>query len=584
MRLVASATPVLTVLLLVVTVAGGAVPALVPLAVERIVSDLRLGFPVLPAAVLVAAFLFSQLLATASEYVAAIAGRRQTLELRERLAGAIAADAGLRHFEGGDAADLIDEARSAIGASHAFFVMFGRAAVPMVSFVVLAAVLARWAWWVPLTVIASVLPGAVRSWRATTARYEALAGARSELRRSAYVRALALTVPGGMEARLYGLRHWMTGRFRDHWSRGMEDVWRAERRRMTASLQVQLLRVPLGALPVVWAVSRRAAGDMSTAELSGFLVAFLGALAVTPFLETYPALFHQQTALLPAFFEVVEGKVMTSRLASRGRLLPPQLAERGICFENVTFAYPGASAPTLNGLTLELPTGSSLALVGDNGSGKTTILKLLCRFYDVDAGRITWEGVDLRELELDELRRRLAVVFQDFARYPMSLKDNVALGGEPVDEATLARAVDSAGLRKVVHAWPNGVDTMLAPTFGGLAPSEGQWQRIALARALAHAYATEASVIALDEPTAALDPRFEYELFKRFRAIAGDRTTLLISHRLSTVRIADHIAVIDRGRAAEVGSHDELLARGGTYAGLYAAQAGRYRPRGDSGA
>lgn len=580
-RIAAADAPALTALLLVVTVMASAVPAVVPIAVERIVAGLGDGLPVWPLGVLIAAFLSSQLLLTATDHLASIAGRRQGVALRTRLAVAVANDPGLAHFESAASADTIDEARAAIEASRTFFVLFGRAAVPMISFAGFAAVLARSAWWVPLVVGASVVPGAVRSWHATTDRYEALASARTQLRRSAYVRALAQTPSGGMEARLFGLHDWLRHRFDEQWRLGMKDVWRADRRRMIAALQVQLLRVPLGAIPLFWAISRRADGAMGTPAFSGFLVALLGILAVTPFLETYPSLFHQQTSLFPAFFRVVDRASAAEGLPS-GRILPPQLSEHGIRFEDVQFRYPGTSRNVLDGLTLDLPASTSVALVGENGSGKTTILKLLCRFYDPDAGRITWEGVDLRELDLAELRRRMAVVFQDFVRYPMSLEDNVAVG-HPLGDAAFAHAIEGAGLDKFVRRLPHGTRTVLGPSFGGVGASEGQWQRVALARALARAVSTDAPLLVLDEPTAALDPRFEYELFKRFRSLTAGRTTLLISHRLSTVRVADRIAVVDAGRVVEVGAHDELVARSGHYAGLFAAVAQRYRDDGDSG-
>jgi ABC-type multidrug transport system fused ATPase/permease subunit len=236
-------------------------------------------------------------------------------------------------------------------------------------------------------------------------------------------------------------------------------------------------------------------------------------------------------------------------------------------FRDVTFAYPsGGGAPVLERFDLTVPAGSSLAIVGRNGSGKTTLAKLLCRFYDPQSGAIEVDGVDLRRIDLDGWRRRVTAVFQDFTRFELPLRDNVAPGGAP-DEIVSAALVD-AGAASLA-----GLDTVLARAYaGGTDLSGGQWQRVALARALC-AVRSGVGLVLLDEPTAQLDVRGEAEIFDRILAATRECTTILISHRFSTVRHADRICVVERGRVVELGSHDELMALDGRYRAMFELQA-----------
>jgi len=255
---------------------------------------------------------------------------------------------------------------------------------------------------------------------------------------------------------------------------------------------------------------------------------------------------------------------------------------RQIQFRDVTFAYPAApSRPVLRGLDLEIPAGSSLAIVGQNGAGKTTLAKLLCRLYDPQSGSIEVDGVDLRELDLASWRRRVTAVFQDFVRFELSLRENVIPrpAGAAVDasadpaeaDAVLVGALDSAGASGLA-----GFDTVLAKGYaGGTELSGGQWQRIALARAMA-AVQLGAGLVLLDEPTAQLDVRGEAEIFERVLAATRSCTTILVSHRFSTVRHADRIAVLEGGRVVELGSHDELMALRGRYWTMFTLQAQRF--------
>jgi len=244
------------------------------------------------------------------------------------------------------------------------------------------------------------------------------------------------------------------------------------------------------------------------------------------------------------------------------------LPARTIRFRDLTFAYPGGKS-VLQGFDLTIPAGSSLAIVGQNGAGKTTLAKLLCRLYDPQAGAIEIDGVDVRELDLGSWRSRLTAVFQDFIRFELPLRDNVAPTGAPDDVVRAALA--SAGAADLAT-----LDTVLARGYeGGTDLSGGQWQRVALARALC-AIQQGAGVVLLDEPTAQLDVRGEAEIFDRVLAASRRCTTILISHRFSTVRHADRICVLEHGKVIELGTHDELMAKGGRYRTMFDLQAQRF--------
>ncbi len=256
---------------------------------------------------------------------------------------------------------------------------------------------------------------------------------------------------------------------------------------------------------------------------------------------------------------------------------PPSKEEAGIRFEQVGFRYPGKTTWALRDLNLVIPRGRSLALVGHNGAGKTTFIKLLTRLYEPTEGRILLDGKDLRDWDVDELRHRMGVVFQDFNQYQLTVRENVGFGSVPhrEDDARIARAVDHGGATEVVAGLEGGIGTQLGRWFkGGAELSGGQWQKIALSRAFMR---EEADILILDEPTAALDAEAEHAVFERFRRLAAGRTAILISHRFPTVRMADRIVVIEGGRIMEEGTHDELVALGGRYAHLFALQAKGYQ-------
>jgi ATP-binding cassette subfamily B protein len=254
----------------------------------------------------------------------------------------------------------------------------------------------------------------------------------------------------------------------------------------------------------------------------------------------------------------------------------PEPIVRGIDFKDVSFTYPSSGKRVLQGVNLNLAPGQVIALVGANGSGKTTLVKLLCRLYDPEEGRIAVEDVDLREIDPLEWRRRLSVVFQDYVRYALSARDNIWFGNVALDPSheRVEQAARRAGANRVIESLPLGYETTLGFWFRkGQELSGGEWQKVALARA----FMRDAQVVVLDEPTSSLDPLAEAEVFRHFRELVRGRSAILISHRFSTVQLADHIYVLDGGRILEHGSHRELVALGGLYSRLYRTQAQHYQ-------
>jgi ATP-binding cassette subfamily B protein len=249
---------------------------------------------------------------------------------------------------------------------------------------------------------------------------------------------------------------------------------------------------------------------------------------------------------------------------------------RGFDFEGVGFRYPGAERWAVRGLSFTLNAGETLALVGENGAGKTTLVKLLARLYDPDEGRILLDGHDLREYDLADLRANIGVIFQDFVRYHLTAAENIAVGRIEArdDRARIVEAARRSLADEVIEKLPNQYDQVLGKRFqSGIDLSGGEWQKVAIARA----YMRDAQLLILDEPTAALDARSEFEVFKRFKELSEGRTAVLISHRFSSVRMADRIVVLKDGAVDAIGTHEELLAQRGMYAELFELQAAGYR-------
>jgi len=429
-----------------------------------------------------------------------------------------------------------------------------------------AAVLAAYNWWAPV-----LLAGA---WIAThwLLRESAVwkdrntPEVRQAQRDADYAYRLAVDAPSAKELRLFGLAGWVVDRFSSQRRRLLDLQWNATRLRERPVLWSLLLVLSANVFVFWMMADDAAAGRLSFARL----VTFVSAAASTSMIAFGGLSWALDGASAPA------GAVLRLRetMGRAGELVSGsrqgrQMPAREIRFRNVRFSYPGAERPVLEEFDLTIPAGSSLAIVGQNGAGKTTLAKLLCRLYDPQAGAIEIDGVDLRDLDVEAWRARLAAVFQDFIRFELPLRDNVAPHGAP-DQ------VIQAALREAGAAQLADLDTILARGYqGGTDLSGGQWQRIALARALC-AVMQGAGVVLLDEPTAQLDVRGEAEIFERILAATRNLTTILISHRFSTVRHADRICVLENGRVVELGSHDELMAAGGRYRTMFELQASRF--------
>ena len=323
----------------------------------------------------------------------------------------------------------------------------------------------------------------------------------------------------------------------------------------------------------VWTLIKTIAGEISVGDFTMYTGAFSSAQQLLPSILENLAKIYESNLYVSQYFEFLDLKPEVVN-SSRPQNFP-QPIKRGLSFKNVTFTYPGASKPTLRNLNLQIDPGESIALVGVNGAGKTTFLKLLTRLYDVDSGVIAIDGIPLSEINLSQLHTNIGVLNQDFARYQLSAKDNIGFGNlkEKENQLRIEQAALDSGANRVVETLSEGYQTRLGKMFkDGVDLSGGQWQKIGMARA----FMTDAPILILDEPTAALDAIAEYELFEKFRALTAGKMTFFVSHRFSTVQLADRIVVLQDSQIVEVGSHQELMKSDGLYAQMFRLQASSY--------
>lgn len=414
------------------------------------------------------------------------------------------------------------------------------------------------------------------------------------IRRNTYLHETAVGTGAAKEARVFGLADWLADRYVET----HEAMYgRVARRRREVYLRPYLLYTVVGlllaAVVLVAAARAAASGDLALTDLALVLQATMAALLLGEYYveSDVPTQFGMLSvaakerledgvaaaAAPPAVRSPAAGSPSVTERPAGPAVLPPAAPVESVRFDGVGFGYPGTGTLVLDGLELELPAGRSTAVVGVNGAGKTTLVKLLTRLYEPTSGRITVDGVDVADLDPAQWRRRIGVIFQDFVRFELSAYDNIAVGAPHLlDPDGVRAAAARAGVLDVVEALPLGLDSPLSRAYdGGADLSGGQWQRVAIARAL-YAVHAGARVLVLDEPTSALDVRAEVAFFDRFVELTRGVTSLLISHRFSSVRRADRIVVVDRGRVVEQGGHDELMDADGHYARLFRLQAERF--------
>jgi len=574
----------------VALVLRGVLPAAFAVAMGSLVGAVQRGDSLaLPLTIVGAIFILLQTLTPIHQAISANLGDRTSAWLYDRLTEACVRPPGMAHLEDPRLTSDLTVARDfdlgMTGPPMSISIEFiAGGMVEMIGGLACAAVLFAYAWWAPI-----LLAGA---WSATHWLLRESAvwfdrntdEVRAAQRDAEYAYRLAVDAAPSKELRLFGLAEWTIDRFvnrRTKLHALQYDATRLRERPMTWSL----LLVTAANIVVFWSLaSASAAGRLSIGEVVAFAQAAVGVSLIA---------FGGLTWAIESAAPPVAAVLRVGPAMQEGGALPlgdrpaARLPAREIRFRDVTFAYPSvpanqgspgtSSVSVLDHFDLTIPAGTSLAIVGQNGAGKTTLAKLLCRLYDPQSGSIEVDGQDLRTLLLDAWRARIAAVFQDFIRFELPLRDNVAPAGAPDDE--IRAALESAGAGQLAS-----LDTVLSKAYaGGTDLSGGQWQRVALARALCKVR-VGSGVVLLDEPTAQLDVRGEAEIFDRILAATRKCTTILISHRFSTVRHADRICVLEHGRVVELGTHDELMARGGRYKTMFDLQAQRFVAEDEVGA
>jgi ABC-type multidrug transport system fused ATPase/permease subunit len=560
----------------IVLLVRGMLPAAFAIAMGVLVGAVQRGDPLAgPLSFAGAIFVLLQVLSPIHQAVSANLGDCTAAWLYDQLTHACVRPPGMGHLEDPTLTDDLTVARDfdlgMTGPPLSISMDFiATGMVEMVGGVASAVILALYAWWASI-----VLAGA---WIAThwLLRESAIwrdrntDEVRGAQRDADYAYRLAVDPPASKELRLFGLAGWTLDRFIARRTRLHELQYAATRLRERPVIWSMVLVISANVV-VFWSLASAAvAGRISLGEAVVYVQNAIGVSMIA--FGGFSWALDGSAAPVAAVLRL-EPAMRPSGALRSGNRHASGMPAREIRLRDVTFGYPGG-ASVLEHFDLTIPAGSSLAIVGQNGAGKTTIAKLLCRLYDPQSGTIEIDGIDIREFDLTSWRSRVAAVFQDFIRLELSLRDNVAPAGAPDD--VIRTSLASAGASNLA-----ALETVLARGYdGGTDLSGGQWQRIALARALA-AVTLGAGVVLLDEPTAQLDVRGEAEIFDRLLAATRHCTTILISHRFSTVRHADRICVLEHGRVIELGTHDELMALGGRYRTMFDLQAQRFNVRGE---
>jgi len=582
MELVWSTNRALTVAIALLTVVAGALPAAVAyigsLIVDAVVAAVRAG-GVDTARVI-------ELVALEGLLIAGIAAAQRGLSLcqwllRAQLGQRVnvmilekALTLELRHFEDSEFYDKLTRARREASSRPLSLVMrtFGlvQNGISLISFGTLLFHFSPWA--VAILLLAG-LPAFIAEAKFSGDAFSLFRWRSPDTRMQMYLETVLARDEHAKEVKLYGLGQRFLNRFQSIFKK----LYSADRalaiRRDAWGFALGLVATVALYAAYAWIAISTVHGLITLGQMTMYVMLFRqGQSAVTASLSAVGGM-YEDNLYLSTLYDYLETEVTPS--TGEAKLGPHP--EDGVRFENVGFTYPGATEAALEGVNLHLKPGASLALVGENGSGKTTLIKLLTKLYEPTAGRILLDGLDLREWDESSLRERIGVIFQDFIRYQMIVGENVGAGDEShfEDAARWKEAAVKGQASEFIETLPAQYETQLGKWFkDGRELSGGQWQKIALSRAFMR---TKADILVLDEPTAAMDAQAEADVFERFRQLAQERITILISHRFSTVRMADQIAVLDRGRIVEIGSHEELMKLEGRYAHLFTLQARGYR-------
>ena len=490
-----------------------------------------------------------------------------------------AASLDLEQFEDATFYDKLERARrQTTGRSFLLSGVFGQVQ-ELISVAFLAAGLAVYNPWLLLLLLLAVIPAFIGDNYFNQKSYSLSRSWTPERRELDYLRFVGASDETAKEVKIFGLSNFLIDRFRD-----LSGQYYLKNRdlsiRRTGWGTALTIIGTLGYYGAyVWIVARAVSGAITIGDLTFVAGSFRQLRASMEGILLQFSSLTQEAVYLQDLFDFFEIKPLIQ--STEKPLLFPEKIQQGFVFENVGFKYTNGSSNdadrwALRNLSFKLTPGEKLALVGENGAGKTTLVKLLARLYDPAEGRILLDGQDLRNYDLLDLRRHISVIFQDYVRFKMSAGINIAVGD--IDERTNQPRIEKSAQRSLADAviakLPGGYDQQLGRSFGkGVELSGGEWQKVALGRA----YMRDAEVLILDEPTAALDARAEYEVFQRFARLTEDKTAVIISHRFSTVRMADRILVLENGQLLEIGSHTELLEKGGRYAELFQLQARGYQ-------
>ena len=572
----------LTIALAVLTLVAGVLPAVIAyigqLIVDGVVAAMAADNPdtkgvmlfiALEAIVVIAVAASQRGISVSQSLLRALLGQRVNVMILEK-----ALTLQLAHFEDSEFYDKLTQARREASSRPLSLVnrTFGlvQNAISLTSYAVLLFAFSPWA---VVILIGAGLPSFFAEAKFSNDAFRLFRWRSPDTRMQIYLETVIAREDGVKEVKLFGLGPRLLQRYRDIFKKLFVEDRKLTIRRDTWGFILGILSTAAFYGAYAWIVISTINGQITLGAMTMYLVLFRqGQAAVGASLAAISGM-YEDNLYLSNLYEYLEQDVpVRSGKATQG-----PVPERGLEFENVSFRYPGAQQKALSNVSFGITPGESMALVGENGSGKTTLIKLLTRLYKPSSGRILLDGLDLQDWDVDALRQRIGVIFQDFGRYQFSVGENIGAGDVRYidDEERWKEAADTGMAAPFIEDMPEGYDTQLGRWFkGGRELSGGQWQKIALSRAFMR---SEADILVLDEPTAAMDAASEAAIFDHFQSESDTKMTILISHRFSTVRAADRIIVIQDGEILEQGDHDSLMARNGQYASLFRLQAKGYQ-------